>query len=268
MTKTVILLIFLWISLGAYCQNLFEKGGLLLKNGEYAKADSVLSLAIEASPFLDAYYNRAIARMKMNKMEGFCADIYKASTYNDKESENLYKQYCTEIDSINYTDRFEVVENRSDYLEIITKGKYLDMTEGLVYDGKNSLIAKYNIHDDFKFFSLTPIMPEFPGGQKKLLKFIESNLVFPKSEMDAKKKYPYSSLTIFVQFDVSEAGKVENVRIADNAFKEYTMKSVSENFRNEALRVVGIMADFKPGKFMGKPVAFRYILPIKFCFPQ
>jgi hypothetical protein len=250
-----------------FSQTLYEKGILFLQNGDYVKADSMFTLAIEALPFDDAYFNRAITRLKMHDMKGFSLDIKKASSYDDKEAEKLHKQYCINVDTIYYTEAFEKVKNKSYYLEIINQEKYYDFIEGFVYDKKENLIAKYKIQNNFKWFVLSPNMPEFIGGEKKLLKFIKTHLVYPISEMDAYKKYAGTAVTVYVQFDISSKGKVENVQISDDK-KEQTKKYISENFVNEAMRVVGLLPDFKPGTFMGKPIVVRYVAPIEFNFPQ
>jgi len=267
MIKIALLWTFSLITQITFSQTLYNKGILFQQNGDYVKADSMYTLAIEALPLGDAYYNRAIARLKMNNMKGFCSDIKQASTYNDIEAENLHKQYCLNIDTIYYTEAFEKVKNKSYYLEIIRQEKYYDLTEGFVFDKKENLIAKYQIQNNFKCFGLTPDMPEFIGGEKKLLKFIEIYLVYPNSEIEAYKKYAGAFATVYVQFDISTTGKVENIHISDEK-KEHTKKYICENFVNEAVRVVGLLPDFKPGTFMGKPIVVRYVMPIKFNFPE
>lgn len=267
MIKTTFSLILLSITMIGFSQTYYDQGTQYLQNGDYAKADSMLTLAIEAIPFGDAYYNRAIARMKMNDMAGFCIDIKKATSYNDKEAEKLHIQYCLDIDTINYSDTYEIVENISSLIEIVIKEKYYDLTEGFVYDQKDNQIARYRIQNNYKWYGLVPDMPEFEGGEKKMLKFLKSNLVYPESEKDAYKKYAGNYATVYVQFDISETGKVTNVQVSDEK-KEHTEKNISINFVNEALRIVRLLPDFNPGSFKGEPVIVRNVIPIKFDFPK
>lgn len=267
MIKTTLLLILSFISLITFSQTLYDQGTVYLQNGDYVKADSMFTLAIEAIPFGDAYYNRAIARMQMKDMSGFCMDIKKASSYDDEEAENLHIQYCLDIDTINYSDTYEIVKNTSSFLEIINKEKYYNFTEGFVYDQKDNLIARYRIQNNYKWYGLVPNMPEFEGGEKKMLRFFESNLTYPSSERDAYDKYAGTYATVYVQFDISVAGKVENVQVSDEK-KEHTEKNISINFVNEALRIVKLLPDFKPGTFMGEPIIVRNVKPIKFDFPK
>lgn len=93
-------------------------------------------------------------------------------------------------------------------------------------------------------------MPQFPGGETALMKFIAENVVYP----EAARKEGGSGVVV-VQFVVSETGKVTNPKI---------MRGISESLNAEALRVIGILPDFIPGEVNGKKVAVKYTLPIAF----
>ncbi|WP_321308677.1 energy transducer TonB [Marinifilum fragile] len=267
MIKTILTITFSWITLLAYSQTYFEQGNKYLNEGNYFKADSMYSLVIESMPFGDAYYNRAIARMNMKDMRGFCVDMKKASSNNDKEAKNLHERTCLDIDTVFYSETYSIGRENYSFKEIIFKEKYYDLTEGFIYDKKNKEIARYRIQGNYKWFGLIPKMPEFDGGERKLLKFIKSNLKYPISEMDAYKKYAGDHATVYVQFDISKSGKVEKVEVSDEK-KKHTEKYISKNFVNEALRIVKSLPDFKPGVFMDKEVVVRHIIPIKFSFPK
>jgi hypothetical protein len=267
MTKTKLLLIFLSISLNIFSQAFYDKGIKYFENGDYLKSDSMFTLIIEDAPFRDAYFNRAAVRLKMNNMRGFCIDIKNASLYGDKESDNLNKQYCLDIDTIYYSDNFNKVNDNPFYTEIIYTEKYFDLTEGFLFDKGNKLIAKFKIQNNYKWFELTPNMPEFNGGEINLSKFLVSNLVYPNSEMDAYRKYPGTSEIVDVQFDISKTGKVENVKLSDDTLRD-SRKYLSKDFVKEALRIVKLLPDFKRGTFMGEPVVVRRVVPIKFNFIQ
>jgi len=91
-------------------------------------------------------------------------------------------------------------------------------------------------------------MPEFQGD---ISAFLLSNLRYPE---EARKK----SITgrSVVRFIVSSDGKVSDAEIARSAGNEL--------LDNEALRVVNLMQDWKPGVHEGQPVAVYYILPITY----
>ena len=94
------------------------------------------------------------------------------------------------------------------------------------------------------------VMPEFPGGEIELMKYIKSNTHYPDSAF--KKK-----ITGMVQigFVITTDGLIEDVKV---------IKSVHPLLDAEALRVVKSMPSWDPGRQHNVPVRVSYILPIKF----
>ena len=95
-------------------------------------------------------------------------------------------------------------------------------------------------------------MPEFPGGEMEMRKFIAENVRYPE---DAKADNAQG--TAYVKFIVDKTGKVTEpsiVRGTDN-----------ESLDEEAIRVVSLMPDFKPGRQRGENVAVSFVVPIKFA---
>jgi TonB family protein len=101
--------------------------------------------------------------------------------------------------------------------------------------------------------SVTQVQPEFPGGQDSLQAFLENNLVYPE-----KAKREHIQGKVYIGFLVDRTGKIKNPKI---------LSSVSEELDNEALRVVNMMPDWKPGTAGGSVVDVQYILPIDFVAP-
>lgn len=99
-------------------------------------------------------------------------------------------------------------------------------------------------------FTLVEQMPEYPGGQEALIKFISQNLKYPESAKEAG-----ISGTVYVSFIVSEKGNIESVK---------AISSVHELLDKEAIRVVKEMPSWKPGIQKGKPVKVQFTLPLKF----
>ena len=101
-------------------------------------------------------------------------------------------------------------------------------------------------------FTVVEDMPEFPGGEMAMRKFIAENVNYPE---DAKADNAQG--TAYVKFIVDKTGKVTEpsiVRGTDN-----------ESLDEEAIRVVGLMPDFKPGRQRGENVAVSFVVPIKFA---
>lgn len=95
------------------------------------------------------------------------------------------------------------------------------------------------------------VLPQFPGGEVAMMKFLMENLQYPESEMKREGKF-----RVIVGFIVTSEGKIGDIKI---------INSQGEAFDNEARRVVGIFPAFTPGKVDGKPVAVSYVLPIVFA---
>ena len=93
-------------------------------------------------------------------------------------------------------------------------------------------------------------MPEFPGGMDKLLQFINDNM-----------KYPTKAQTegiqgrVVVQFIVDENGYIIEPNI---------VRSVEPSLDKEALRIIKMLPQWKPGILKGKAVKVKYTVPVTF----
>jgi periplasmic protein TonB len=95
------------------------------------------------------------------------------------------------------------------------------------------------------------IMPEFPGGYTALQEFLMKNIQYP----DQAKKEGITG-KVFVQFIIDKTGKVTNPKV---------LKSVHPLLDAEAIRVVGAMPDWTPGKNKGETVKVAFTIPIMFA---
>ncbi len=92
--------------------------------------------------------------------------------------------------------------------------------------------------------------PSFRGGERALLKFLEDNIVYPPEAIEQKIEG-----IVIVQFVVCKDGTVSQAKIA---------RGVHPLLDNEALRLVGLLPKFFPGKQGGKAIEVWYTMPIKF----
>lgn len=92
--------------------------------------------------------------------------------------------------------------------------------------------------------------PDFPGGQKKLFKWLSANIKYPK-EAQANKEQG----RVIVRFVIDKDGKVMDAKV---------VRSISPSLNKEALRLIEAMPRWKPGEKDGQPVAVRFTLPITF----
>ena len=112
--------------------------------------------------------------------------------------------------------------------------------------------AQSNKIEKEEFFVFVDEMPQYPGGQSELMKFIQQNLVFPES---AVKNKTYGKC--FVKFIVRKDGKITDVMV---------LKGVPNcpECDEEAKKVFTKMPAWMPGKQNGKAVNVYYNQPINF----
>lgn len=94
------------------------------------------------------------------------------------------------------------------------------------------------------------VMPQYPGGEAELYKYILSQLEYPQEARVNKE-----SGEVLVAFSVGMDGYISGVRV---------VRSVCESLDAEAVRVVSNMPPWIPGKKNGRPVRAEMSIPIKF----
>lgn len=99
-------------------------------------------------------------------------------------------------------------------------------------------------------FDVVEVMPQFPGGQIAMMKYIMENMKYPKQAM---KEGIQGRVT--VRFIVEKDGSISDVK---------PILSVHPLLNKEAVRVVESMPKWTPGKQNGKPVRVRFNLPVMF----
>lgn len=107
---------------------------------------------------------------------------------------------------------------------------------------------------DTSTFIVVEEMPEFPGGQDALKKYLEVNIIYPQKAHDKG-----ISGKVSVKFIIDKTGKIKNVSV---------MKSVDKELDAEAKRVVKNMPAWIPGKQKGEPVNVQMVLPVNFKLDQ
>ncbi|MGV3642500.1 MAG: energy transducer TonB [Adhaeribacter sp.] len=101
-----------------------------------------------------------------------------------------------------------------------------------------------------KIFTMVEKKPEFPGGDNEMNIFIKKNLRYPAEALRNGKQG-----LVVLQFVVDTEGKIRDIQV---------VKAMGYGMDEEAMRVVALMPDFTPAIQRGKPVSFRYTLPIRY----
>jgi protein TonB len=109
------------------------------------------------------------------------------------------------------------------------------------------------VDENFVFVTVEK-MPEFPGGDLALMKWIQNNMNYPTIAVEN----GIQGL-VACQFTVNADGSVEDVQV---------VRPVDPNLDKEAIRVLKKLPKFKPGEQRGKPVRVKYSVPVRFKLQQ
>jgi TonB family protein len=112
------------------------------------------------------------------------------------------------------------------------------------------VVIGYNPESTEKVYDLADVMPEYPGGELELRKFIAKNIKYPSQAREAGIQGK-----VFVKFVVSKTGAVTNVE---------AVRSVDPLLDAEAVRVVSSQPEWKPAEIKGEKVNVNYTVPINF----
>jgi protein TonB len=138
----------------------------------------------------------------------------------------------------------EIVEDDEEVEDIEMEDTEIDADEVIeVFEQEEEIVEE-------EVFTIVETMPEFPGGQAGLLKYLADNVKYPPAA-----KANSIQGRVYVTFTVGKDGKVRDVKI---------IRGVHELLDKEALRVVKSLPRYKPGKQRGKAVSVSFNLPINF----
>jgi periplasmic protein TonB len=104
-------------------------------------------------------------------------------------------------------------------------------------------------HDDIPRFSVQE-MPEFPGGNQALLKFVGENLHYPDAALENNIEG-----RVTLKFVVNSDGSVDRIEVLGGVYPALD---------NEAVRIIKLLPDFKPGRQNGVPVPVWFTIPVVF----
>ncbi len=101
-----------------------------------------------------------------------------------------------------------------------------------------------------EIFTVVESMPEFPGGQTKMMEYIAKNIKYPAMARESGIQG-----RVFVNFVVEPDGSVSNVKV---------LRGIGGGCDEEAVRVVEAMPKWTPGRQRGKAVRVSFNLPVRF----
>ena len=104
--------------------------------------------------------------------------------------------------------------------------------------------------DEQQIFVIVEDMPEFPGGELALLKWIAKSVKYPTLAQENG-----VAGRVHLNFVINETGGIDNIIVT---------RGVDPYLDREAVRVIKQMPKWKPGKQRGKAVKVSFSLPINF----
>ncbi len=184
----------------------------------------------------------------------------------------VYKPLASDLSHINYqfviNKKSKRIKNADAGPEYLTKlSKQVDVALNKViwivdppfeeaidsepsYQEVSNEIAPHSQQPENGVYHYVDVMPEFPGGNESMMKYIQENLVYPPMAIENNVQGK-----VICGFVVNTLGEVENVRV---------LRGVSKECDQEAIRVIRKMPKWKPGKLNGKDVKVQFNLPINF----
>ena len=144
-----------------------------------------------------------------------------------------------------------IVEKRSG--AIFFMGTYCG--EDCVQPAKSDgiVVVPHTLKEEIKIYSSAEQMPQFPGGEAALMKYIQSHIQYPPT---AAKNHVQGR--VIVRFVVWKDGSVSEVNV---------VRSVDKDLDREAVRVCKTLPKFTPGRQNGKAVDVWYTVPVTFKLP-
>ncbi len=151
----------------------------------------------------------------------------------------------------------EEVKSADDVKDTSTALGSTDFDQGtddlnIVREHKNEVIVEDKKPEpvEDKVFTSVEQMPQFPGGDVALLKYISDHIKYPTIAMENNVQGK-----VVVQFVVTRDGSIGEVKVA---------RGKDPDLDKEAVRVVKTLPKFIPGKMNGQAVNVWYTLPINF----
>jgi len=174
------------------------------------------------------------------------------ATTDTVSNDSIEEPFLLEGDVAPMPDTMKAEEKKaacSSDVELVTPGDIIevdDVTEGLIVPE----VGEVENSDMVDVYTIVEQMPEFPGGEEKLIEFVSKNVEYPQ---EAKEEGVQGR--VFVGFVVEKDGSVGDVKL---------LRGIGHGCDEEAVRVVKMLPKWKPGMHNGEFVRVAYQIPIHF----
>ncbi len=173
----------------------------------------------------------------------------------DKDSEGKNRSQGKLFEQKDKDKKSQVVTKENNKNEDAEIGDGLSAPQSVAQDTdelrfKAAVSTTTSIDSIGQIFSIADQMPEYPGGNDSMIKFINANFLSGKISDQSN---PITT-KIYVQFIVTKDGNIINPKI---------IKGITPELDKEAIRVVKMMPKWKPGKQNGKAVSVSYNISLQ-----
>ena len=170
--------------------------------------------------------------------------------------EILNTMKVTEIAIVDDSEVTEEIKSQDEIQESTTALGSTDFDQGtddlnVVREHKDEIIVEEKAPVvDNQVFTAVEQMPQFPGGEAELMKYLSTHIKYPQMAMENNVQGQ-----VVVQFVVQKDGSIGEVKV---------VRSKDPDLDREAVRVVKTLPNFIPGKMNGQAVNVWYTLPVRF----
>lgn len=120
--------------------------------------------------------------------------------------------------------------------------------------GSSNIFAQTPAESKEEVFSVVEQMPDFPGGQEAMNKFIQGKIVYPKEALEKNKEG-----RVYIQFIIEKDGSQTQFEI---------VRGLGFGLDSAALSAVRQMPNWIPGKQGGKAVRVKCVIPVEFVMEK
>ena len=157
------------------------------------------------------------------------------------EIEIVYEDYVI-------TNDIPVIERQEN--QVFGSSEYIQQDETPIIQSRKESIIPVEVKTNIEPVASSEIMPQFPGGQTELIRFIYQNIQYPSVALKQKIEG-----RVWCSFIVEKDGSISNIQLENGVYIFLD---------EEAIRVLKLMPAWIPGQTNGENVSVKVYIPIVF----
>ena len=232
----------------------------LWMNNDYEKVVARIATVFGVVQSVDEEANEATVMIYLRENARLLSVQHRVASGNGMGLRTGKQVYYDEQGNVQSTEEYELINGpREKKMQTYMRQCYypdgkLRYRESLGNKGCKTLYFSENGKKDKHpalTYELYLTMPKFPGGEKKMIKYLSENVKYP---VVARENGIQGC--VLVHFTVDKDGAIGDVTI---------LRSGGDpSLNTEAVRVVNSMPNWIPGTKRGKPIRVRFTLPVIF----